>query len=331
MNKVTVIMPAYRVADTIEAAVDSVLCQTWEDFELIVVNDGCPQRSGFLAQRFGDARVRVIDQANRGLAGARNTGIAFAEGEYIAFLDSDDLWHPDKLAAHVAHLDAQPQVGVSYCPSELIDEAGEPIGIVQRPKLRNITPRDVFCRNPIGNGSAPVLRRQVFDDIAYSDPRDLLRTRYFDEHFRQSEDIECWMRIALLSDWRFEGIASVLTRYRVSGAGLSADVVRQYDSWQKVVEKIRAIDPGFVRAHEGRARGYQLRYLARRATRMRDRGFAWRLMQQALATHPGILIEEPVKTLTTLAATVLLRGLDERHFSALERLALALNRPGQTS
>ena len=332
MVKVSVIMPAYKVSDTIEAAVQSVLNQSFEEFELLVVNDGCPERSGFLAADMGDDRVLVLDQANRGLAGARNTGIRKARGEYLAFLDSDDLWHPDKLAAHVHHLDTSPHLGVSYCGSLLIDQDGALIGVQQSPKLTGITPAHIFARNPVGNGSVPVIRRDVFRDIAFYAPRMMgRRVDYFDETLRQSEDIDCWLRIALQTSWQFEGIDKALTYYRVNEGGLSANIIKQFDSWQSVVRKMRVYAPKFARHHGKRACAYQLRYLSRRAARMRDRGFALKLALQAVRTDPGILAQEPAKTVTTLAAGALLRLLPERCYDWLEARMLSLMAQGQPS
>ena len=112
--RMSVVMPVYNVEAYIEEAIQSVLDQTFEDFELIVVDDGGPDSSIALARAFSDPRIRIVSQANRGLAGARNTGIAEARAAYIALLDSDDRWHRDKLLHHYVHLQANPHVDVSY-------------------------------------------------------------------------------------------------------------------------------------------------------------------------------------------------------------------------
>ncbi|MEM9387251.1 MAG: glycosyltransferase family 2 protein [Pseudomonadota bacterium] len=318
MPTVSVIMPAFRASKTIREAVDSVLSQRYKDFELLVVDDGCPERSGNIALRARDSRVRLIRQSNRGLAGARNTGIAAADGRYIALLDSDDRWMQGKLEQHVALLERAPKVGVSYSASSLIGSDGRALALTQRPRLRQISPAHVFCRNPIGNGSAAVLRREVFDQIAFHRPGEN-RPEFFDEHFRQSEDIECWTRIALTTDWEFRGIAERLTEYRVAEGGLSADVIKQFDSWEQMVERVRGIDSAFAARYERIARAYQLRYLARRLVAQRDGGFASQLMAQALRCHPAMVVAEPSKTFTTLGACLALKVLRDSWYSALER------------
>lgn len=305
---VTVVMPVYNTAAYIEAAIDSVLDQTFEDFELLIIDDGGSDESITLCRAYTDPRIRIISQTNRGLAGARNTGIHQAQGEFIAFLDSDDLWAPEKLDRHVRHLQRNHQIGVSYAASTTIDDEGRPLRIVQQPRLHRVQAHHIFLRNPIGNGSAPVIRAAVFDDIAFlADGDD--RLSYFDETFRQSEDIECWIRIALTTHWQFEGLRGAYTHYRINDGGLSANVVRQYESWDRVRKKVWAIDARFARHWAPIAEAFQLRYLARRCLRSNDGPLALSLMQDAIACSPSILWREPAKTLTTFGAAMALRAM----------------------
>lgn len=311
MPTVSVVMPVYNTAKYVTSAVKSVLAQTYSDFELLIIDDAGTDNAIALCRRFEDPRIRIISQENRGLAGARNTGIRNARGDYIAFLDSDDLWAPTKLARHVAHLKAAPSVGVSYAGSCLIDDHGHSLRITQSPKLKGITARDIFLRNPIGNGSAPVIRREVFDDIA-AFGRDRLELDFFDESFRQSEDIECWCRIALTTHWRFEGVKGALTYYRINEGGLSANVVRQFTTWLRVRAIVKQINPRFERKWGAYAEAYQLRYLARRCIRMGDGTMAWSLIRDAIKTCPKIILQEPAKSTTTIAAALMFRFLPTR-------------------
>ena len=318
--KVSVVMPVYNVEVYVAEAVTSVLDQTFTDFELLIVDDGSTDASVDICNLIHDPRIRLIHQTNRGLAGARNTGIRKAKGDYIAFLDSDDLWTPDKLARHVAYLDANPAIGVSYSASALINAEGVPIGITQSPKTTNVTAQDVFLRNPVGNGSAPVIRRETLDAIKFNAGRG--HTEFFDENFRQSEDIECWMRIALTTHWKFGGIDDCLTLYRVNEDGLSAHIDRQFKSWEAMCEKVRAVAPTFYRKWGRLSRAFQLRYLARRAARMRNRASALKLALGALVCHPAILLREPKKTLETVAAALVLKIVPTRVYVWLETNAL---------
>jgi len=314
---VTVIMPVFNTEKYVHAAVQSVLDQSFRDFELLIIDDEGSDGSIKICAAFADPRIRIISQKNRGLAGARNTGIRHATGQYIALLDSDDYWHKDKLLHHVSHLQNNPKVGISFSGSKLIDDAGGLLPIEQRPKLKNLTAATIFLRNPIGNGSAPVLRREVFGDIAHKGNR-ADELNYFDESFRQSEDIECWIRIALTTDWQCEGIPGALTYYRVNDGGLSANVIRQFETWMRMRQKVRTLAPSFARKWETAAEAYQLRYLARRSVRMLDRGLAIKLALKAVHKRPQILIAEPIKTLSTLAAAICLRCLPERTYVKLQ-------------
>jgi glycosyltransferase involved in cell wall biosynthesis len=315
---VSVVMPVYNVERFVAASIDSVLAQTYSDFELIIVDDGATDGSVEICRGFADPRIRIIHQRNRGLAGARNTGIAAARGRFIALLDSDDIWLPDKLARHVAHLEADLGLGVSYTGAALIDEAGQDIGLAQTPLVGPVSARQVFCGQGVCNGSVPVFRREALADAALpGETPD--RIWYFDETLRRSEDVECWARIALTTRWRFAGLPGLLTLYRVNTGGLSADIPRQLASWEAVFEKVRGFAPAFIAQHGAEARARELRYLARRAVAMRDRHFALSLMREAIGSWPRLVIEEPGKTLTTLAAVLAMQGLPAATFDRLLR------------
>ena len=324
MPKVSVIVPAYNVARFIDGAIDSVLTQSFTDFELLIVNDGSTDDTLERCQRYLDPRIRIVDQKNRGLAGARNSGIREARGDYLAFLDADDLWRSDKLERHVVHLDRRPDVGVSFSVSEFMAEDGELLSMYQSPKLDCIDAGDILCRNPVGNGSAPVIRREVFDAIRSVDDRyGTPEPVFFDPDFRQSEDIECWVRIAATTRWRFAGLAEPLTLYRLNGGGLSASVDRQLESWEAFIAKASVYAPELVRRFGSRARAYQYRYLARRAVWSGESGTALRLLCKALASNWRILIDEPARTTATCAAVMLLNILPRPLYRSVERAALA--------
>ncbi|MEP2920614.1 glycosyltransferase [Sulfitobacter sp.] len=308
MPLASIIVPAFNVAKTLSATLDALLGQTFTDYEIIVVNDGSTDATATVLQEYeGIASIRVITQRNRGLAGARNSGIAAARGLYIGFCDADDLWLPEKLGRHVAHLQSAPHIGVSYSGSALIDDNGAPLGMSQTPQLTNITAAHIFKRNPIGNGSAPVIRRAVFTAIAYRPASEKTRDWYFDETFRQSEDIECWLRIALTTKWQFEGIEGNLTHYRINAGGLSAATDLQLAAWERMVANLSRIAPTFFDRYARPARAYQLRYLARRAISDKDTGRACDLLAQSLAQSWAPLWEEPRKSVTTFAAALVLR------------------------
>ena len=240
MPKVSVIIPLYQSQKLICDTLRSVQAQTFTDFEIVVVDDGSNDRGPALAEEFGEQRLRVVHQENRGLAGARNGGIAHARGEYLAFLDADDHWEPTKLQRHVEHLDSDSAIGVSFSASAFMDDDAKDMGLVQRPIGERFDVVSVFCRNPVGNGSSPVIRRGTLDAVAFFD-KERGRVCWFDESFRQSEDIECWTRIAATTGWKFGYVDAPLPRYRVNRDGLSANVEVQLATWRRFRKKGRRL------------------------------------------------------------------------------------------
>jgi glycosyltransferase involved in cell wall biosynthesis len=329
MPRVSVIIPVYQTERYIAAALGSVLAQTFSDFEVIVVDDGSRDRGPDIARDFGDRRVRIVTQANRGLAGARNTGIRNARGDLIALLDADDLWEPTKLAQHVAQLDGDPTLDVSFSASRLIDEDGADLGLVQSPLDGRLGDEDFLCRNPVGNGSAPVIRRSALERIVYVDG-ERGYTCWFDESFRQSEDVECWLRLKVMAGCRFGYVDAALTLYRVNSGGLSANVEAQLATWRRFRDKVASYAPGLIETWGARAEGYQLRYLARRAVRSSNRSLGLGLAVAAVRAYPAMLIEEPVRTAATFAAAGAKMLVPGRLFEQVSQAALvwASSRPG---
>lgn len=326
MPTASIIVPAYNVASTLRETLQSLLSQTHDDYEIIIVDDGSDDDTIKIAQECAnDPKIKLVQQANRGLAGARNSGIAAAVGDYIGFCDADDLWLPTKLAAHVSHLENRPEVGLSFSGSDLIDENSQPNGHAQKPLLTGISADHVFKRNPVGNGSAAVMRRAALQEISYRPRFERSRDWVFDENFRQSEDIECWLRLILTTDWKIEGTEGQLTLYRISSQGLSANVCSQMVSWEEMVFKLRQTNPCFFDQHESSARAYQLRYLARRAISNFDGKTALQLMRSAMAQSTTPIIEEPAKTLTTAVTAIVLRCFGHRPISLASRLLAAVN------
>ena len=316
MKKASIVIPLYNVEKFVRFALQSASAQTYPNIEILVVDDESSDGGVEICRRFDDSRIKIFQQENRGLSGARNTGIRNAQGDYIAFLDADDLWEPDKLEKHIRHLESAPDVGVSFSYSKFIDQQNNPIGLFQfASKLKGVTPLDILCRSPISNGSVGVFRKEVFEDIAFTAMHgDTPVEEYFDENFRDSEDIECWMRIAVQTDWKMEGIPEALTLYRVNPKGMSANLHKKMTSWEDVLDKIRTYAPEKITAWEHPARGYHFRYLSRRATTLRDRTQAAQLFWRSIRSYWPIIIEEPLRTGITGSAALLLWVLPESLF-----------------
>lgn len=303
---VSVVIPMYNVEAYIEQSLNSVLNQTFQHFEIICVDDGGSDNTVDIVSRYQDPRIRIVSQTNRGLAGARNTGIARARGQFIALLDADDYWAPEKLEAHVLHLRRNADIGISYSASWFVSETGKPLGIGQFPKLTDVDAKHIFCRNPIGNGSAAVIRRELLEEIKQGHWEGTnLRHVWFNESLRQSEDIEFWLRVALNTTWLFEGLAQPMTFYRVNASGLSANLEKQFASWQYAVSKNTQGHESFMQQWRSLAEAYQYRYLARRAVQSGNALQAIKLSFKAILTDIRVLIEEPQRTFLTCGCALL--------------------------
>lgn len=320
MKLVSVIIPIYNVENYVDATIKSVLAQTYQDFEILIVDDASPDQSVEVCEQFTDPRIKIISQDNRGPSGAINAGIRQAKGAYLAFLDGDDLWLPEKLAKHIAHLESSPTVGVSFSRSSFIDEVGQPLGDYQMPKLKGITASYLLRHNPTGNGSAAVVRRETIEAIQYQERLDnSLENCFFDEHLRASQDIEFLLRIAIQTSWKIEGISEALTQYRVKPGGLSSNFSKVIESWQQVIERTRSYAPEFIAQYENQSMSYQLRYLARQAIRVKaEKSVAVELIHRALLTHWRIFFEEPRPTILTLVAAYLIWLLPRSFYSKTE-------------
>jgi glycosyltransferase involved in cell wall biosynthesis len=186
MNRhlVTVIIPAYNQAAYIGEAIQSVLDQTYHEWELLIVDDGSTDETAAVITAFTDPRIRYIHQVNKGLPGARNRGIVQANGDYIAFLDADDAYHPDKLTVQVAHLDQNPIIGLSYSARTHIDQDGVPFWIYRAPE--QVDMHDLVVDFPFTINDL-LVRRSLVEQI-----------NGFDESYRlHGEDRDFYLRLAL--------------------------------------------------------------------------------------------------------------------------------------
>ena len=326
MNKKleSVVIPVFNAEKFVGKTISSVLAQTYSELEVLIVDDGSPDRSIEICRQFDDPRIKIIQQANRGLAGARNTGIRQATGDYIALVDADDLWTEDKIEKQVGHLETNPHEAISFSYSRLIDEDDNPTGLKQIPtKVKNITPDYILRRNPIGNGSSPVFKSKVFQDIEFTDNlHGKEETFYFDESFKRAEDVECWLRIAVETDWACEGIPELLTLYRINSGGLSANALAQYEYLERIIDKYSKAYPDVLGDSVSLARAYFQRYIARRAVSMRDASLALKMLHKSIASDIRILFEEPRKTLVTMGAVYFLCLTPTKLYTQIEQAAM---------
>ncbi|PTB33407.1 glycosyltransferase family 2 protein [Photobacterium phosphoreum] len=315
----SIVIPIYNEEKYLRDSLQSVVDQHFDDFEVLMVNDGSQDNSANICKDFIkiDHRFKLIEQKNRGLSGARNTGIRHAKGKFIAFLDSDDLWHPDKLKAHYYLHQLHPRISMSYSQSELINMDNTLINLQQQPKITNITISDIYCRNPIGNGSSAVIKHTILKKIGFHNEKSHQDLQFFDESLIQSEDVECWIRLYTQTHLNVEGLAFPLTMYRVNNQGLSSGYKKQLQNWFEMTEKIHNYNPELVKLYKNKALAYQFRYISRWAIIKKQKQESIYYITQALRTHPKMMIEEPIRTIITLGSSILLITLPKKTFKWL--------------
>ncbi len=291
--KVSVIVPAYNVRSYIEDALVSLERQSLQEFEVIIVDDGSTDGTAEVVKPFvvRDSRFQLLQKQNGGLSQARNYGIRHARADYIALLDSDDAYEPDKLATHVARLDSAPEVGVVYSASRAIREDGRPTFMRLSGKpVRSDPLLALLCKNFIGHGSNAVFRRSIFDEVGE-----------FDEALRSSEDVDFWLRIAATQRWRFHREPRVLCCYRVRPSGLSFNVVQMQRCCEQVIEAAYRRSPELVEPVLPTAHAYMYRYLARLSLTTGDAAIARDFIDRAIAADRSIFYRD-VRSLLTLVA-----------------------------
>jgi glycosyltransferase involved in cell wall biosynthesis len=213
-------MPAYNAASTIDAAIDSVLAQTRDDFELIVVNDGSTDDTALHVQRYlEDARISMISQTNLGQAVARNTAIAVSRGVLVSLLDSDDLWLPHYLEVMAATFEREPTASVAYTDAWVLDDRTR--RIARRTAMGHwhpaVAPKEPepFLRALLELGNfvfvGATIRREILTEVGA-----------FRTGVSGSEDYELWLRIASRG-YRFARCPVTLAVYRRSPGQTSSD------------------------------------------------------------------------------------------------------------
>jgi len=172
--KVSVIIPTRNRAQMLKRALNSVLAQSYQDFEVIVVSDGSTDHTEHIVEAFNDPRITLLKhKTSRGASAARNTGMRIAKGKYIAFLDDDDEWMPNKLKLQLPIIEnSSPKVGLVYAWMEYFQN-GKSIN-VRAPKLRGNVFIEMLDKQAIGGCPTLIIKREVVDKVGYFD-EELLR------------------------------------------------------------------------------------------------------------------------------------------------------------
>lgn len=231
MAKVDVVIPAYNAARFLPAAIESVEAQTFQDWRILLVNDGSTDHTEEVVapfrERLGE-KLRCIKQANAGLPAARNTAIRNSTAEFLALLDADDIWLPWRLEESLKSLEGRPEAGLSYGMIRYIDEQGKttPWQDRRQKHAEGWVATHIYTRSI--NLPCPTItfRRSCVDGVGL-----------FDEKMRATEDRDMWLRIALKYEVRF--VERVIAHYRRSANSMSTDLNRMLTAQLQFIEKHR--------------------------------------------------------------------------------------------
>jgi hypothetical protein len=222
---VSVVIPAYNAAGTLANTLASATDQTYRSLEILVVNDGSTDDTSSIVLRHShaDPRIRLIEKSHGGVASARNLGIAQSAAPFVAFLDADDLWHPTKISKQMAVLNGcDADTSLVYAPYRLIDDDGIVLRSTPFLGIQGWVLFRHFFVNPVGNGSAILVRKHVLDALGG------FPTCLRDNGAQGSEDLLLQLRIA--SRYRFAVVPEYLVGYRRRSGSMSSNPEQMIES-----------------------------------------------------------------------------------------------------
>ena len=297
---VSVVMPVYNAERTLCATMASVLAQTHQHFELIAIDDGSTDSSLKILLEFAsqDDRIHVVSQLNKGVAESRNSGADMAKGNLIAFLDADDVWHPEKLSQHLSFHTPGHNVDASYARIAFVD--AQKSGVAKPQTTSSILPfslsvADLLAENPVCTMSNLVVRKRMFEQVGG-----------FRAGMSYAEDQE-WLARAANMGFSIHGIDQVLVDYRLSPDGLSVNLDRMYEGWRVIADAYR--DTLDIPSAEA----VYCRYLSRRALRAgASPNTAWQFAKRGLQLEHNAFLHDARRGWMTVLAAIVARILPRR-------------------
>lgn len=245
---ISIIIPIYNGATTISETITSLQQQTYQNFEIWVIDDGSIDDTLAVLQTINEPRLQVKSYTNAGQAVARNRGLELARGEYVSFIDADDCWTPDKLADQLAALTAHPIAAVAYSWTDHIDEASRFLRHGPQLCFEGNVFRKLLYNDFVGSGSNILVRRSALVEIGGFDPS-----------LPPSEDWDCWLRLA--QRFEFVVVPKPQILYRVSSQSSSFNVWRMERSSLRTIQQAFANAPASAQSIRRISLGHRYKYL----------------------------------------------------------------------
>lgn len=269
---VTVVVPVYDQAELLSEALESVANQTFERYEVVVVDDASPRSHESVVASFGPEFRLVIHDRNRGAGAARNTGIEQANGEYVAFLDADDMWRPEKLRRQCETLERSPsEVGLVYTGFVQYDTQGQ--AWAHEPTAHGDIYADELERDRIYPTSTVMIRRECLDEVGWFDP-----------DLPSRQDYDLWIRVT--ESYEVAYVDAILVEKREQSGSISMDFDRRVEGDRAVFEKVRERVVSFDPLTRSRILSYHHHVLGRDYDSKGDRRAALRHLGLAIVRYP---------------------------------------------
>lgn len=283
MPIISVVIPAYNAETTISETIASVQNQTFSDIEIIIINDGSTDQTLNIVQNFTDPRIKVFSYENGGLPVARNRGIDRATGEFISFIDADDLWTPDKLEKQLASLKANSKAAVAYSWTQTIDRQGNLLHRYNSIFLEGDVYSELLVNNFIGNGSNILVRQEAISTVGKFDPK-----------LKSCEDWDFYIRLA--AKYHFVVVPNWQILYRLSSTTMTSKIDIMEISGIAVIEKAYQSAPLEYQSLKNQSLAWIYEYCTQQCLRCNNDLAGVKIASQkfwkAVQLHPKILLED---------------------------------------
>lgn len=277
---ISVVIPVYNGAKTIKETIESVLQQTYKSFEIIAIDDGSTDNTLAIINSIQDSRIKVFSYPNAGLSASRNRGFDRAYGEFIAFLDADDLWTNDKLEGQLEALQQNPQAAVAYSWTDHIDEHSQFISPASYTSFSGKVYERLLAGNFIACGSNPLIRTQSLTQVGG-----------FEQYLNPVEDWDMWLRLSALCEFVVVPRPQVL--YRISPNSMSTNISKMEIACLRVIERTYNQAPKSLQHLNKETLGFVYKFLMFKAlqdTRRPQRGLkAAKVLFNYLRKDPSLM------------------------------------------
>ena len=283
MPVISVIVPVFNGEKTISETIRSILNQTFQDLEILIINDGSTDNTLEILSEFEDERIKIFSYENGGLPVARNRGIEQSSGDFVTFLDADDLWEPEKLEEQLKSLRHNPKAGVSYSWTSFIDENSQFLYAWEPVYYSGDVYPDLLLRNFISSGSNIMIKRSVIE-----------KAGYFDPNLKSVEDWDYYLRLAALCE--FAVVPKYHILYRKSSQSMTAKVDVMEETNLFVIERAFKNAPRELQHLKRKTLGYAYRYISKQclgySLNQEDIRKSQQKILKALQVCPYIILEK---------------------------------------